>query len=240
MNIDFDAAVDLVGAEAADAGPASSRLALYHRAAERAAAAGFVLADTKFELGYVDGVLALCDEVVTPDSSRLWPADQVVPGTTPPAFDKQPLRDWARRPGLGQAPAAAAAAARGGGGHLGALRGRLRAGHRAALADWYGARAMRFAARVEVRLRPGHRRSRGRHHRAGPAGPRLRRGPHGAGRPVVPLRARGRRRGGGPRPGRGAGPPAAGQPGHRGEHLELEALGPDGVGSDDSAEAAAG
>jgi phosphoribosylaminoimidazole-succinocarboxamide synthase len=70
LNIDFAAAVDLVGKE------------------------GFVLADTKFELGYVDGVLCLCDEVCTPDSSRLWPADQVVPGTTPPAFDKQPLRDW--------------------------------------------------------------------------------------------------------------------------------------------------
>ena len=53
-----------------------------------------MLADTKFELGYVDGVLCLCDEVCTPDSSRLWPADEVVPGRTPPAFDKQPLRDW--------------------------------------------------------------------------------------------------------------------------------------------------
>ena len=63
-------------------------------AAARAAVAGFVLADTKFELGWVDGRLALCDEVCTPDSSRLWPADQVVPGMTPPAFDKQPLRDW--------------------------------------------------------------------------------------------------------------------------------------------------
>src|SRR6185437_3006881 len=94
LNIGFDAAVDLVGAEAA----ASARdlsLALFRRAAERAAAAGFVLADTKFELGYVDGVLRLCDEVVTPDSSRLWPVDRVVPGETPPAFDKQPLRDWA-------------------------------------------------------------------------------------------------------------------------------------------------
>jgi len=94
LNIGFDAAVDLVGAEAA----ASARdlsLALFRRAAERAAAAGFVLADTKFELGYVDGVLSLCDEVVTPDSSRLWPVDRVVPGETPPAFDKQPLRDWA-------------------------------------------------------------------------------------------------------------------------------------------------
>jgi phosphoribosylaminoimidazole-succinocarboxamide synthase len=93
VNIDFAAAVDLVGADAALQARAVC-LELYSRAAARAAAAGFVLADTKFELGYVDGVLSLCDEVCTPDSSRLWPADQVVPGTTPPAFDKQPLRDW--------------------------------------------------------------------------------------------------------------------------------------------------
>ncbi|HEY6474119.1 MAG TPA: phosphoribosylaminoimidazolesuccinocarboxamide synthase [Acidimicrobiales bacterium] len=93
LNIDFAAAVDLVGAAAA-LQARTVCLELYTRAAERTAAAGFVLADTKFELGYVDGVLSLCDEVCTPDSSRLWPADQVVPGTTPPAFDKQPLRDW--------------------------------------------------------------------------------------------------------------------------------------------------
>jgi phosphoribosylaminoimidazole-succinocarboxamide synthase len=93
LNIDFAAAVDLVGAEAATAAR-DICLELYRRAAARAAEAGFVLADTKFELGYVDGVLCLCDEVCTPDSSRLWPADQVVPGRTPPAFDKQPLRDW--------------------------------------------------------------------------------------------------------------------------------------------------
>jgi phosphoribosylaminoimidazole-succinocarboxamide synthase len=93
VNIDFAAAVDLVGAEAA-LQARTVCLELYTRAAARCAAAGFVLADTKFELGYVDEVLSLCDEVCTPDSSRLWPADQVVPGTTPPAFDKQPLRDW--------------------------------------------------------------------------------------------------------------------------------------------------
>ena len=93
LNIDFAEAVDLVGAEAAVQAQAVC-LELYRRAAARAAEAGFILADTKFELGYVDGVLCLCDEVCTPDSSRLWPADQVVPGTTPPAFDKQPLRDW--------------------------------------------------------------------------------------------------------------------------------------------------
>jgi phosphoribosylaminoimidazole-succinocarboxamide synthase len=93
INIDFAAAVDLVGAAAA-AAARDICLELYRRAAARAADAGFILADTKFELGYVDGVLSLCDEVCTPDSSRLWPADQVVPGTVPPAFDKQPLRDW--------------------------------------------------------------------------------------------------------------------------------------------------
>jgi phosphoribosylaminoimidazole-succinocarboxamide synthase len=93
INIDFAQAVDLVGVEAATAARDIS-LELYTRAAARAADVGFILADTKFELGYVDGVLSLCDEVCTPDSSRLWPADQVIPGHTPPAFDKQPLRDW--------------------------------------------------------------------------------------------------------------------------------------------------
>jgi phosphoribosylaminoimidazole-succinocarboxamide synthase len=93
VNIDFAAAVDLVGADAASAARTIC-LELYTRAAARSLAAGLILADTKFELGWVDGVLCLCDEVCTPDSSRLWPADQVVAGTTPPAFDKQPLRDW--------------------------------------------------------------------------------------------------------------------------------------------------
>ncbi len=103
LNIGFDDAAAIVGRPAAEEARRIS-LALYARAAERAAAAGFVLADTKFELGWVDGVLCLCDEVVTPDSSRLWPADQVVPGTTPPAFDKQPLRDWAASGGWDKRP----------------------------------------------------------------------------------------------------------------------------------------
>jgi phosphoribosylaminoimidazole-succinocarboxamide synthase len=93
VNIDFAQAVNLVGVAAAEAAR-DICLELYRRAAARAADVGFILADTKFELGYVDGVLCLCDEVCTPDSSRLWPADQVVLGHTPPAFDKQPLRDW--------------------------------------------------------------------------------------------------------------------------------------------------
>ncbi|HVC15210.1 MAG TPA: phosphoribosylaminoimidazolesuccinocarboxamide synthase [Acidimicrobiales bacterium] len=102
-NIGFDDAVAIVGRPAAERAREIS-LGLYERAAARAAAAGFVLADTKFELGVVDGELSLCDEVVTPDSSRLWPADRVVPGTTPPAFDKQPLRDWAASSGWDKRP----------------------------------------------------------------------------------------------------------------------------------------
>lgn len=92
-NISFAAAVDLVGREVAEAAR-DIALACYRRGAERAAERGILVADTKFELGLVDGVLTLCDEVLTPDSSRFWPADQWVPGTTPPSFDKQPVRDY--------------------------------------------------------------------------------------------------------------------------------------------------
>lgn len=55
---------------------------------------GIILADTKFEFGWRDGKLLLIDEVLTPDSSRFWPADQYEPGHSQPSFDKQPLRDW--------------------------------------------------------------------------------------------------------------------------------------------------
>jgi phosphoribosylaminoimidazole-succinocarboxamide synthase len=103
LNIGFADAVEIVGRKAAERAREIS-LGLYSKAAARAAAAGFVLADTKFELGFVDGELCLCDEVVTPDSSRLWPSDQVRPGATPPAFDKQPLRDWASSSGWDKRP----------------------------------------------------------------------------------------------------------------------------------------
>ena len=93
INLSFDEAVDLVGAELAGQARDVS-LAVYQRGAEWAAERGIVLADTKFELGLVDGELILADEVLTPDSSRFWPADQWVPGTTPPSFDKQPVRDY--------------------------------------------------------------------------------------------------------------------------------------------------
>jgi phosphoribosylaminoimidazole-succinocarboxamide synthase len=89
----MEEAIDLVGREAAEAA-ASLCLAAYARAAARAEEQGIVICDTKFELGYIDGALSLCDEVLTPDSSRFWPADDCAPGTNPPSFDKQPLRDW--------------------------------------------------------------------------------------------------------------------------------------------------
>ena len=82
-----------MGKEAAEAA-ADLCLAAYARAAARAEEQGIVICDTKFELGYIDGELSLCDEVLTPDSSRFWPADDCAPGTNPPSFDKQPLRDW--------------------------------------------------------------------------------------------------------------------------------------------------
>jgi phosphoribosylaminoimidazole-succinocarboxamide synthase len=93
INLSFDEAVDLVGAELAGRARDVS-LAVYQRGAEWAAERGIVIADTKFELGLVGGELILADEVLTPDSSRFWPADQWVPGTTPPSFDKQPVRDY--------------------------------------------------------------------------------------------------------------------------------------------------
>ena len=92
-NISFEKAVDLVGQETADAARDIS-LELYRRGSEWAAERGIVIADTKFELGFVDGQLTVCDEVLTPDSSRFWPVDQWTPGSTPPSFDKQPVRDY--------------------------------------------------------------------------------------------------------------------------------------------------
>jgi len=79
-------------------------LAVYARAAEAAAGRGLIAADTKFELGFVDGALTLCDEVLTPDSSRFWDVDTWEPGTTPPSFDKQPLRDWLEESGWDKSP----------------------------------------------------------------------------------------------------------------------------------------
>lgn len=72
-------------------------LDIYTRANEYAAERGVILADTKFEFGHADGELLLIDEVLTPDSSRYWPADEYEPGNPIPSFDKQYVREWLER-----------------------------------------------------------------------------------------------------------------------------------------------
>ncbi|MFZ1062472.1 MAG: phosphoribosylaminoimidazolesuccinocarboxamide synthase [Acidimicrobiales bacterium] len=103
VNIDLTTAASLVGDEALEQAMAIC-LDLFTRAAASLASVGLILADTKFELGYVDGELVVCDEVLTPDSSRIWPADHVRPGVTPPSFDKQPFRDWLSARGWDRTP----------------------------------------------------------------------------------------------------------------------------------------
>ena len=93
-NIDFDAMVELIGKPLAQQVRAVS-LALYTAAADYALTRGIIIADTKFEFGVnAAGQLIWIDEALTPDSSRFWPADQYQPGTNPPSFDKQFVRDW--------------------------------------------------------------------------------------------------------------------------------------------------
>ncbi|MBN34053.1 MAG: phosphoribosylaminoimidazolesuccinocarboxamide synthase [Rhodospirillaceae bacterium] len=93
VTISFDDMVDLVGPERAEQARAIT-LQLYNEAAAYAAERGIILADTKFEMGLVDGELILIDECLTSDSSRYWPADEYRPGISPPSFDKQFVRDW--------------------------------------------------------------------------------------------------------------------------------------------------
>ncbi|HEY0416776.1 MAG TPA: phosphoribosylaminoimidazolesuccinocarboxamide synthase [Gaiellaceae bacterium] len=93
-NIDRAAAAELVGEERFDEVEALA-LALYERASDHARERGIILADTKLEFGVDDaGRLVLADEAFTPDSSRFWPADEYHPGSTPPSFDKQFVRDY--------------------------------------------------------------------------------------------------------------------------------------------------
>jgi phosphoribosylaminoimidazole-succinocarboxamide synthase len=81
-------------------------LRVYAAGAEHAASRGIILADTKFEFGLLDGEVVLADEVLTPDSSRYWPADEWAPGATPPSFDKQFVRDYATSTGWDKQPPA--------------------------------------------------------------------------------------------------------------------------------------
>ncbi|MGV8942563.1 phosphoribosylaminoimidazolesuccinocarboxamide synthase [Thermomonas sp.] len=93
-NIDFATAVDLVGREMAET-VRDATLALYTFARDYAAQRGIILADTKFEFGTdADGRLYVMDEMLTPDSSRWWPADQYQVGSSPPSYDKQFVRDY--------------------------------------------------------------------------------------------------------------------------------------------------
>ena len=103
-NIDFEATVALLGRERAEQ-VRSLSLRIYREAADYASERGIIIADTKFEFGLDrDGTLVLIDELLTPDSSRFWPADQYRPGISPPSFDKQFVRDyletldWDKRP----------------------------------------------------------------------------------------------------------------------------------------------
>ncbi len=93
-NIDFDTMVRIVGADLAEQ-VRDATLRLYQFAAAHAAARGILLADTKFEFGTdADGRLHVMDEMLTPDSSRYWPADEYRVGTSPPSYDKQIVRDY--------------------------------------------------------------------------------------------------------------------------------------------------
>lgn len=94
-NIDIETAASIVGDAGVVRRAMEISVALYEHGRDHAATSGIILADTKFELGMIDGELALCDEALTPDSSRYWPAATYEPGKTPPSFDKQFVRDYA-------------------------------------------------------------------------------------------------------------------------------------------------
>lgn len=93
MNISFDDAAEIVGRPMAEKLREVS-LELYARGSELAAERGVIIADTKFEIGMIDGEIVLADEVLTPDSSRFWGVESWKEGTNPPSFDKQPVRDF--------------------------------------------------------------------------------------------------------------------------------------------------
>ncbi|HET7520848.1 MAG TPA: phosphoribosylaminoimidazolesuccinocarboxamide synthase [Candidatus Limnocylindria bacterium] len=106
-NITRQQLAGMVGAELA-AELEERSLALYRAGAERAAQVGLILADTKFEFGWIDGQVALIDEVLTPDSSRFWDAELYRPGASPPSFDKQYVRDFVSASGWNKEPPAPA------------------------------------------------------------------------------------------------------------------------------------
>lgn len=92
-NIDFERAAKIVGTEQATI-LRDLTMDLYTRASDFARKKGIIIADAKFEFGMIDGELAICDEMLTPDSSRFWDAGTYKVGTSPESFDKQIVRDW--------------------------------------------------------------------------------------------------------------------------------------------------
>jgi phosphoribosylaminoimidazole-succinocarboxamide synthase len=107
--IDFERAAELVGDRELMTRVREVSVQLYRHAAEHAREQGVIIADTKFELGLDEaGELVLGDEVLTPDSSRFWPADGYEPGRSQPSFDKQYVRDWASGSGWDKTPPAPA------------------------------------------------------------------------------------------------------------------------------------
>jgi phosphoribosylaminoimidazole-succinocarboxamide synthase len=93
-NITYERVVEMIGADLAEQIRTTS-IAIYQAASDIAATKGIIIADTKFEFGLdADGTLTLMDEVLTPDSSRFWPAESYAEGRNPPSYDKQFVRDW--------------------------------------------------------------------------------------------------------------------------------------------------
>ena len=92
-NISFDRCEELIGDDVAQQ-LRSAALKIYNAAADYAATRGIIIADTKFEFGFIEGELTLIDECLTPDSSRFWPADGYEAGKVQPSYDKQYVRDW--------------------------------------------------------------------------------------------------------------------------------------------------
>lgn len=92
-NISFERMVELVGQDVSEQ-LRGKAIDIFLKGSEYALERGIIIADTKFEFGFLDGKLILIDEVLTPDSSRFWPADRYEPGRSQPSFDKQFVRDW--------------------------------------------------------------------------------------------------------------------------------------------------
>jgi phosphoribosylaminoimidazole-succinocarboxamide synthase len=104
-NMSYQQLIDLVGAEVANAIKVRT-LAIYKYAAQYAAERGIIIADTKLEFGILDGEPIIIDEMLTPDSSRFWPADEYHTGRSQPSFDKQFVRDWLSQSGWNKEPPA--------------------------------------------------------------------------------------------------------------------------------------